>query len=83
MILSQETYSVGRQFTHQSIQDASDWVSVTTLSTSQTTTEQPVRLGRQRWDLESQGYLECGYRPAAASTAGNAKTLNLDTFSTP
>ena len=58
VIRSQETYTVRRQLTHQSTQETSDGIWVTTLSTSQATTERTVRLGHQRWDVENHGFNE-------------------------
>jgi len=58
VIRSQETYTVRRQLTHQSTQETSDWIWVTTLSTSQATTQRAVCLGHQRWDVENHGFNE-------------------------
>ena len=58
VIRSLETYSVRSQLTKQLVQQASDWIWVTTLPSAQLCTERAVGMGHQRWDIENHGFNE-------------------------
>lgn len=58
VVRSQETYSVKRQLDGKSEQRTSEWMWVTTLPTTQVSTERMVYLGHQRWDIENCGFNE-------------------------
>lgn len=58
VIRSRETYSVRRQLDGQKVVQTSDWLWVTTTPATQLFTEQVVRFGHQRWDIENYGFNE-------------------------
>jgi len=58
VVRSLETWTVRRQLDGQEEELASDWMWVTTLSTSQASTHAVVDLGHQRWSIENQGFNE-------------------------
>lgn len=58
VVRSQETYSVRRQLDGQKVVQTSDWMWVTTAPATQLFTEQVVRFGHQRWDIENYGFNE-------------------------
>jgi hypothetical protein len=58
VVRSLETYSVRRQLDKRDDPQSSDWIWVTTLSPTEVSVEQVVRLGHQRWDIENYGFNE-------------------------
>jgi hypothetical protein len=58
VIRSQETYRVKRQATQKVESMTTEWIWATTLPTTQASTEQAVRLGHRRWDIENYGFNE-------------------------
>jgi len=58
VIRSQETYRVKRQATQKVESMTTEWIWATTLPAPQASTEQAVRLGHRRWDIENYGFNE-------------------------
>jgi hypothetical protein len=58
VIRSLETYSIRRQLDKRDDIKMSDWIWVTTLSSTQVPVERAVHLGHQRWDIENYGFNE-------------------------
>jgi hypothetical protein len=58
VLRSLETYSVRRQLDQKDCPQSSDWVWVTTLPSSQVSTQQAIGFGHQRWDIENPGFNE-------------------------
>jgi len=58
VLRSLESYSVRRQLDQREHLLTSDWIWVTTLSTSQASTARAIALGHQRWDIENHGFNE-------------------------
>jgi len=58
VVRSLETYSVRRQLEKQDSVQTSDWIWVTTLPATQVPTEQAMRFGHHRWDIENHGFNE-------------------------
>jgi hypothetical protein len=58
VVRSLETYSIRRQLDHQTEQETSDWIWVTTLPQQRAPTERIVAWGHQRWDIENFGFNE-------------------------
>ena len=58
VVRSLETTTVRRQLDKQEELQVSDWVWVTTLSSSRASTNAVVNLGHSRWDIENQGFNE-------------------------
>lgn len=54
----QESYSVRRQATNELTQEETEWFWVTDLPSTAASTEQVVRLGHARWDIENYGFNE-------------------------
>jgi hypothetical protein len=58
VLRSLETYSVRRQLDQQDCPQTSDWIWVTTLPSSQASTQRAIGFGHQRWDIENPGFNE-------------------------
>ncbi len=58
VVRSQESYYVRRQATKELSLETSEWMWVTNLPPSLTSTELVVRLGHARWDIENYGFNE-------------------------
>ena len=58
VVRSLETTTVRRQLDKQEEPQVSDWVWVTTLSSSRASTNAVVSLGHSRWEIENQGFNE-------------------------
>jgi hypothetical protein len=58
VLRSLETWSVRRQLDQQLSTQTSDWIWITTLSTSQVSTARAIGFGHQRWDIENYGFNE-------------------------
>jgi len=58
VVRSLETTTVHRQLDKQEEPQVSDWMWVTTLSSSRASTNAVVDLGHSRWDIENQGFNE-------------------------
>ena len=58
VLRSLETYSVRRQLDQQDSPQTSDWIWVTTLPSTQVSTERAIRFGHRRWDIENYGFNE-------------------------
>ena len=58
VVRSRETTTVRRQLNEQEETLVSDWVWVTTLSSSRASTNAVLDLGHSRWDIENQGFNE-------------------------
>jgi hypothetical protein len=58
VVRSDESWTVKRQLTKEVTPQTTSWVWMTTLSVAQARTEQIVRLGHLRWDIENHGFNE-------------------------
>lgn len=58
VVRSQERYSVRRQVTGELTEESTEWMWVTTLTSSEASAELVVRLGHARWDIENYGFNE-------------------------
>jgi hypothetical protein len=58
VLRSLETYTVRRQLDKQEVVQTSDWIWATTLPATPVPTEQAIRLGHHRWDIENHAFNE-------------------------